>query len=50
MVPKESGLYSLAEGVPTAVEACTFLVNFQRMTSCSFFYFHLKKMLPLQSF
>ena len=34
--------HSLIEGVPSAVEACNLLVNFQRMTSSSLIYFHLK--------
>ena len=41
---------TLTEGVPSAVEARTPLVNFQCMTSSSFIYLHLKKILSVQSF
>ena len=35
--------HSLTEGVPSAVEARTLLVNCRRMTASSLIYFHLKK-------
>ena len=41
--------HSLTEGVPSAVEACTLLVNFQRLTSSSLIYFHLKKIISVQT-
>ena len=42
--------YALAEGVLSAVKACTPLENFQRMPTSSLIYFHLKKILTVQSF